>query len=732
MNKNDKEFLNEIGEKLSQISKNEKLPEVLNSENIASIVENQEQGQHSKMSAKRRKITALASSAAAVVLAVCAALAVKAGKNPAAVVPPPNTTQPQTNNYGDAPLYDVTDYATLEQKFAQYASEEQLKKNEAGIGGMAENSSSTNNGTTANPGGATGQGGGEAEHGQTNIQVEGVDEADILKNDGKYLYIVSDDFDGKDSIQVNSNIIKIIDVQNPDEMKTVSTVLPVEDGKTIRVRNLYINGNRMIVVCDVNVLSTLEDGTKYYGFQPAQTMTVVYDITDRAKPVEADRFTQDGDLISSRLVGNRVYILTNYYIDVYGDAATVKANCVPRTEQKGSYERIPVKNICCMKDTKSTSYLVVCSVNFVGEKLDAKTKAILGGGQEAYCTATSLYVANSVSDYSLLLSTSTTEEKALDFTGKTEIFSFLLNEGNAEFKAYGTVNGTVLNQFSMDEYKGYFRIATTAGSSKYSIVSVLNSSLKPVGEVKDIAPGETIKSVRFLGDTGYVVTFEQTDPLFVIDLSNPEKPAITGELKIPGFSSYLHPVSEGYVLGVGREGDENGLSANGESKISLFDVSDPKNPKEVSKLVLDGYSEAEYDHKAFLEIGEGVYAIPLSDTSTVDGKTITVDRVVTFSASYGRLRIVRKYVSDYSNLTVDNPYGEPTRCNNAIKRSTFVGDTLFTVGDYYVEAYSMKNGKKLSDIMVFDYNKQFADGAIKNGSAASAETTSAAVPAASN
>ncbi len=190
------------------------------------------------------------------------------------------------------------------------------------------------------------------------------------------------------------------------------------------------------------------------------------------------------------------------------------------------------------------------------------------------------------------------------------------------------VPGTALDQFSMDEYNGYLRVATTYDMVDFvsNGVYVLDENLKQVGKIDGIANTEQIKSVRFMGDTGYVVTFEQTDPLFVIDLENPENPKILGELKIPGFSAYLHPVGGGLVLGVGVDGDENG---RGEGiKVSLFDVSNPENPVEADNIILSGYrearswcyysSEALYSHKALCyDENENVMYIPYGKSTTI-------------------------------------------------------------------------------------------------------------------
>ncbi len=202
-----------------------------------------------------------------------------------------------------------------------------------------------------------------------------------------------------------------------------------------------------------------------------------------------------------------------------------------------------------------------------------------------------------------------------------------INVENLSIEAVGEIPGRLLNQFSLDEYKGYLRVATTIGRWDKSLndVYVLDESLSVIGSVKDLGKGERIYAVRFIGDRGYVVTFRETDPFYVIDLSNPAEPKLKGELKIPGYSSYLHRIDEHLILGIGKEG------AN--VKISLFDVSDAEKPKEVDKYILkETWSDILRTHHAFLIDREnGIFFLPGSRAGYVfsykDGKLELVKAV---------------------------------------------------------------------------------------------------------
>jgi uncharacterized secreted protein with C-terminal beta-propeller domain len=743
MKKKDKKLLDEINTSLKSISDGEKLPEILSEENIAAVVDNQEQSVRAKMSAKQKRITAFATCAAVAVLCCCAVLAHKAAKNPTAVVPVPTTNQPTQTQFGDAPLYMVSSYSVIEQRFEGYAKKyrDEMKEIYKTDGVIAKNDSAegvtaAEDNSTAAPsnqgggevaeggaGGAGGAGGSnENDFSLTNVQVKGVDEADIIKTDGKYIYTVSEDFefinpDDKTDTRSNDCAVKIVDIQNPEEMKVVASVLPTLPGSEIMVEEIYVSGNNLILVSNAWEAPEQDEETKeqnhgyyYSGYDAGRTFVTVYDITDRAEPKEKGRYTQSGYYMSSRLIDNRVYILSNYEVSIYGETDRIKKTCIPMYGEGDKFERVPVEDICIMSSSERTGYLVVGSINFYGDEMSSTVKAVLGGGEEAYCTKDSLYVSNSVYDYQLY----TDDQKAADDfavdMGRTEIFAFLLNEGRIEYKAYGTVSGVVNDQFSMDEYNGYFRIATTVGWNGYSIVTVLDKNLKRTGELTKIAEGEQIYSVRFMGDTGYVVTFRNTDPLFVIDLSDPTKPTVTGELEVPGFSNYLHPVSDRYILGIGEDRDEDGnIPEEGwNTKLSVFDVSDPANPEEVSTLVLRGSSEAQYTHKALTVLPDGSFIIPMD----YDGINDDTYRAVHFSISQrGRITLLRSYESDFGEVrepdSADDAENE-TVFSNYMNRVVYSNSVVFTRGSLYIEAFSVDSGRKLGDVQLTD-TKKLAD-----------------------
>jgi len=284
------------------------------------------------------------------------------------------------------------------------------------------------------------------------------------------------------------------------------------------------------------------------------------------------------------------------------------------------------------------------------------------------------------------------------------------------------VPGTTLNQFSMDEASGFFRIATTLGevsregSSATNNVYILTPDMKVAGKLEGLAPGEKIYSVRFLGNRGYLVTFKKVDPLFVIDLADPAAPRVLGELKIPGFSDYLHPYDETHVIGVGKNTVEAGPEEAGNfawyqgMKLAIFDVSDVANPKEMHKVEIGDRGTDSYaleDHKAFLfDREKNLLVLPVLLAELTAQQKASPDRK---AYDYGSYTYQGAYVYDVSleggftlkgRIThVENP-GELNKdsgygyygADDSVKRSLYIGSNLYTVSGTTIKA------NRLSDL----------------------------------
>jgi inhibitor of cysteine peptidase len=325
---------------------------------------------------------------------------------------------------------------------------------------------------------------------------------------------------------------------------------------------------------------------------------------------------------------------------------------------------------------------------------------------------------------------------------KTSVYKISIDRMRISYSGSGQVPGRLLNQFSMDEHKGFFRVATTTGNmwSETSLnhLYVLDERLRVVGSVEDIAPTERIYSARFLGDKAYMVTFREVDPFFVIDLSNPRSPEVLGELKIPGYSTYLHPYSDDLIIGIGKEvvesefadpwsGTRRPVALEQGVKLSLFDVSDFSNPKEISKIEIGGRgtnSIALYEHKAFLfDKEKGLLVIPISewegDSQNSEfwgwGYGMQVfEGAYVFSVSERGFELAGK-VTHMSPSEVDMmknpdmydysygfyPYGFQ------IFRSTYIGDTLYTLSSKYLKAHSLSDFSEEASIVLPSYQEDY-------------------------
>lgn len=297
-------------------------------------------------------------------------------------------------------------------------------------------------------------------------------------------------------------------------------------------------------------------------------------------------------------------------------------------------------------------------------------------------------------------------DRSIDNSMNSSIFKFRLENGKITYRATGEVPGTILNQFSMDEQSGNFRIATTKGNSWWgsdskstSNVYVLDSNMKVIGKTKDLAPGERIYSVRFMGDKVYVVTFRQVDPFYVIDLKEPTNPKVLGYLKIPGYSSYLHPFDEKHIIGIGMDTVEtDGRVINGGVKISMFDVTDFSNPIELDKMIIGGrgsYTDISHDHKSLLfSKGKNILSFPIY-AANYDKNTYkhSFETQAAFVFSIGE---------DYKfNLrgNISHLNGEDDYMDH-IRRIIYINDNLYTISDNTIKISDFDTLQSIKDLQL--------------------------------
>jgi len=329
---------------------------------------------------------------------------------------------------------------------------------------------------------------------------------------------------------------------------------------------------------------------------------------------------------------------------------------------------------------------------------EANIETFFGAGTEMYVSENNMYIITpNYTDYWY----------ATDST----IYKFKLEDSNVYAVANGTVKGYVDDQFAMDEYEGNLRVATTSYESNYrgglfyngdyeekysTHLTILNEKLEKIGEIEDIIEDERIYAVRFIGKVGYIVTFEQIDPLWVIDLSDPTKPEIKGQLEIPGYSSYLHPYDETHIIGIGYNVKDNGYGGvtNDTIKISMFDVSDVSNPKEIFSKTLDheyANTSIMYDHKAlFFNKTENLIGFPVSWWSRRENKSGLV---------LYKIDMENKEFEEIDDLIENTTY-------SSIERALYIGNNIYTIHMDKIIEYNMKTFEKVNTLEL-EYDDEY-------------------------
>ena len=446
----------------------------------------------------------------------------------------------------------------------------------------------------------------------TNVQVTGVDEADVVKTDGDYIY------------QVNNQAVNIIRAYPAAKLKVMS-IISFADSR-FNPQELYVDGNRLVVIgSSYSEQDYRSEKAKAPSIYPPPVhrqfvKALIYDITDRSQVRKVREVEVEGQYLSSRKIGNRLYLTANKWINCCWPEMVDDTDLRPYYRDSATGSKMLAVDYPAIRyfpGCVEPNYLMVAGID-LDKNEPAVISSYLGAGENIYCSEKNLYVAIGQWQYNprpLPAGDKIMPETAAYPESKTKVYRLALNNGHPECTAQGEVPGTIMNQFSMDEHHGYFRVATTTGemwrtdegTSKNNIY-VLNEGLSIVGRLENIAPGERIYSTRFMGNRVYIVTFRQVDPLFVIDLKNPQKPVILGALKIPGYSDYLHPYDDNHIIGFGKGTVEIKSGSGSQAfytgmKIALFDVTDVTKPKEMFKEIIgDRGTESEllHNHKALL------------------------------------------------------------------------------------------------------------------------------------
>lgn len=474
---------------------------------------------------------------------------------------------------------------------------------------------------------------GEAGYSGTNVQVQGIDEGDIVKTDGEYIYVLNrapvsdegyrDDLltivraEGADSAVVSRTRIGWSYWESDDDNDRYSGY----SSESKDPREMFVSGGTLVILSNYyKDRGWYENGGNEWKSETEQYLCVdFYDVSDPASPRLVSSLGQDGNLTGSRLLDGRLYVVSTYYVWNFDEDDPV--TYVPGVYRDGVARPLPAD--CIYICGESTQYVVACSYDLAGGSLDA-SQSLLGSGSRLYMSGENLYVLGSTWRNEV---TSERAESVYTVTehlnySTTEIYRFDLS-GGLTLAANGSVPGYIESQFSADERDGYLRIVTTYDASAYTIYEdetmgfvnyrwpdeqamssnglyVLDGSLNVAGSLTGLAESEYVYSVRFDGDAAYFCTYRQVDPLFTVDLSDPANPTVLSALKITGFSEYLHGWTENRLFGFGYEADEETGRTDG-LKLVMFDTSDKTGVTAAHTYALRDvyYSEALYNHKAF-------------------------------------------------------------------------------------------------------------------------------------
>lgn len=525
---------------------------------------------------------------------------------------------------------------------------------------------------SANPSAATES---DSSYSSTNVQVEGIDEADVVKTDGKYIYIAG------------NNVVRIVGADNGNLSDATAIRLATDKN----VSEIYVSDNRLVILGTKwdNTYRVLEDGStiledKSMGYIPpyyqqkSYSFMDVYNITNPLKPVFIKSHEMEGSYQSSRKNGEIVYMVTD--TSLAGAILPMMRDTIVSNDE---FE-LKLNDVMIMPKHPSGGYIIVSAMN-INNNEKTEVEAITASGSILYMNESALYLAVN------------------DSNDATSIIKFALTGMKVGYAASGKVEGYLLNQFSMDEYDGNLRVASTTWNNGNGVY-ILDESLNLVGSRDGLAKGETIYSVRFIGGKGYLVTYRTMDPLFVFDLSDPQKPVVTGELTMPGFSNYLHPIGKDLILGIGADTydiyrkDSNGKEVvigtrQGGIKFSLFDISDAGQPKEISKYVIGdsgSSSEALYNHKAIM-VDEASGKVAIEAYLAYENQATSYQQgAIIMGFEGGKLSL--KGILDSKPSEIYGNYIPNAR------RLLYIGDELYYVQEGRITSYDYESLKKIDDL----------------------------------
>ena len=559
------------------------------------------------------------------------------------------------------------------------------------------------------------------EYSTTNIQVENVDEADITKTDGDYIYSISE------------NQVIITNVKNPEQPKIETKIASRDDAYP---EDLILYNNNLAVI------SAKYNSSRY---DSDDTVVEIYNIENKENAKLEKSYKLLESYYTSRCIGNKLYVIAS------GNLRKEDDKIITYYQENYSKKEIKLSDIKYLKDIKDKKQTLISMVNLDDISKDVNVSSYLIDISNAYVSQKNLYLLNDRYNYS----NDNSEQKEMikemfglkgilglidlnlgnsDYSGKaTDIYKFNFKEdGTIEYDCKNNIEGETINQYSLDEYQGNLRIATY--NNKGSQVIVFDDKLKVLGKTGYLAKGEKMYSTRFIGSKAYIVTYKTIDPLFVIDLSNPNNPKVLGELKIPGYSTYLHPYDETHIIGIGMETEEKiNRNSNGKvvstsariigMKMALFDVSDVENPVQVSNTIIGNKNTTSSiltNPKALLFSKEKeLIAIPVNNYSEdfeVTSNSDTYESAISAYKNSSKSYIGEGYAVFKINLkdgfvkkgiithekqkkNVKNYY-EYNYNASKLLRGMYIENNLYTVSEDMIKVNSIDDLKEVSELKI--------------------------------
>ncbi len=574
--------------------------------------------------------------------------------------------------------------------------------------------------------------GSSTNYSETNVQVKGVDEADFVKTDGKYIFTLSNNY---------LVIAEAFPAENAEILsKTDLGITPTE---------IFFEGNNILVFGqDYKEVSAEENNAirpdsmvypEYYGKN--MTVVLLIDATDKENPEIKRTIEFEGSYLSSRKINENVFFVINSYPDYYlmdSNETGIPLYADSADKGKEMQEIAKCSEIGYLMPVQAESFVTIASLKMNDFGSEIQKETVVGSAQNLFASKENLFIAQTQYNFDVIPLVTEMVKAATQIDvpvpeskEETIIHKFSLSQGKISYIGQMSAPGTILNQFSMDEFEENFRIATTKGhvsrngGGTTNNVYVFGKDLQMKGKIEDLAPGEKIYSARFMGNKGYLVTFKKVDPLFVLDLSDAENPKVLGKLKIPGYSDYLHPIDETHLIGIGKdtiEAEEGNFAWYQGIKIAVFDVSDVEHPKEMYKEIIGDRGTDSYalnDHKAFLfDKEKNLLVIPvrLAEISEEQKQAYENSQQERWGPLYGEFVFQGAYVY---NLSLENGFELKGRIThedndqaakkagyyyysggNEVKRSLFIENTLYTISNNKILANSLEDLSQIKKLVM--------------------------------